>query len=349
MIERQRLRQWLERFPSLTIGLVGDLFLDRYLDIDPQLHELSVETGLEAHQVTRIRNSPGALGTVINNLAALGVGRLVPLAVIGDDGQAYDLLKELKRLPVETAHVLRDAARTTPTYTKPMKQDASGAWRELNRLDLRNRTPLPRETEDQVIQHLEELWKTTDGLVALDQVNEEGWGVVTPKVRERLGALARRQPEKLLFADSRAHIGKFRGGYLKPNLVECLRGLGRPADEQALLALPAGERIELAKEAATALAAQTGGRVFCTLGALGILVVDGRRPAELVPGCPVSGPVDPVGAGDSATSGIVASLLCGASMAEAAAVGNLVASITVTQIGVTGTATPAQLLQRCEA
>src|SRR5581483_4452166 len=134
MITVERLQSILAGFPKLSIGLVGDLFLDRYLDIDPELAEHSIETGREAYQVTRIRNSPGALGTVVNNLAALGVGRLVPVTVLGDDGQAYDLLKELARLPVDTSHILRDATRQTPTYTKPMKQDSSGAWRELNRL-----------------------------------------------------------------------------------------------------------------------------------------------------------------------------------------------------------------------
>lgn len=65
-----------------------------------------------------------------------------------------------------------------------------------------------------------------------------------------------------------------------------------------------------------------------------------------VPGFPVSGPIDVVGAGDSATSGIVAALLSGASDLEAATVGNLVASITVQQIGTTGTASPAQVVAR---
>jgi sugar/nucleoside kinase (ribokinase family) len=56
--------------------------------------------------------------------------------------------------------------------------------------------------------------------------------------------------------------------------------------------------------------------------------------------------MDVVGAGDAATSGIVTSLLAGATPVEAAAVGNLVASITVQQLGTTGTARPAQVAQR---
>lgn len=66
----------------------------------------------------------------------------------------------------------------------------------------------------------------------------------------------------------------------------------------------------------------------------------------IVPAPPVRGAIDIVGAGDSATAGIVASLLCGATEIEAAAVGNLVASITIEQLGTTGTATPNQVVAR---
>src|SRR5260370_5614292 len=85
------IEQVLQRLPSLTIGVVGDLFLDRYLDLDAALTEPSLETGLDAYQVARVRAYPGAAGTGMNNLVALGVGRVVPVAVIGDDGEGYEL------------------------------------------------------------------------------------------------------------------------------------------------------------------------------------------------------------------------------------------------------------------
>jgi rfaE bifunctional protein kinase chain/domain len=336
----------LAGFSKLKIGLVGDLFLDRYLDIDSELRELSVETGLEAYQVTRVRNSPGALGTVMSNLAALGVGRLVPVTVIGDDGQAYDLVKELGRLPVETAHVLRDATRQTPTYTKPMKQDAQGIWQELNRLDLRNRAPLSREIEDAVLRRLTEVFRSTDGLIVLDQVNEEGWGVVGPRVREHLADLADQEPSKLIFVDSRARIGKFRRGVLKPNLAECLRALGQDDAVPSTATCSPDDRLARAIAAAAQLVNRTGCQVFCTLGEQGIVVAEQGTAPRLAPAFSVAGPIDPVGAGDSATSGIVATLLSGATPLEAATLGNLVASITVTQLGTTGTASPDQLIAK---
>src|SRR2546423_13315912 len=90
--------QVLARVPALTIGVVGDLFLDRYLDIDARLTEPSLETGLDAYQVVAVRPHPGAAGTVINNLIALGVKEVNPLAVIGDDGEGYVLLAALAHL-----------------------------------------------------------------------------------------------------------------------------------------------------------------------------------------------------------------------------------------------------------
>ena len=50
---------------------------------------------------------------------------------------------------------------------------------------------------------------------------------------------------------------------------------------------------------------------------------------------------------DSATSGIVSALLAGATPLDAAAIGNLAASITIQQLGTTGTASPTQLLNAC--
>src|SRR5262249_14700045 len=107
--------------PRLTGAGLGGLFLDRYLGLDATLTEPSLETGLGAYQVVGGRPARGAAGTVINNLAALGVGRIRPVAVIGDDGEGYELRQALARLPaVDSAGVFAWPGRRTPTYTKPM-------------------------------------------------------------------------------------------------------------------------------------------------------------------------------------------------------------------------------------
>src|SRR6516165_12668693 len=108
----------LSRLPNVRIGVLGDLFLDRYLDIDAALTEPSLETGLDAYQVVRVRSQPGAAGTVINNLVALGVGRVCPVAVLGDDGEGYELNQALRgQRVVDMAGLLIAPQRRTPTYT----------------------------------------------------------------------------------------------------------------------------------------------------------------------------------------------------------------------------------------
>jgi rfaE bifunctional protein kinase chain/domain len=329
MLDAAIIERILTALPSRRFGVLGDLFLDRYLDLDAALTEPSIETGLDAYQVVHVRAYPGAAGTVINNLAALGVGAIVPITVIGDDGEGYELLQALRRLPaVHLDHVRARQDRRTPTYTKPMLCTGEAPPRELNRLDIKNRTPLPVAAEDLVLAALERAWPRVDALLVLDQVSEEDCGVVTRRVRERLARLGATAPDKLILVDSRERIGRFQDVTLKPNVAECRRVVGEAREEAA---------------AATALAERARRPVFCTCGAAGMWVARPGQEAVRVPAAAVDGPIDTVGAGDSTSAGLACALTSGATLEEAASFANLVASITIRQIGVTGTATPAQV------
>ena len=71
-----RLRELAGRFAQLSIAVLGDFCLDRYLEIDPARRETSLETGLPVFNVARVRAQPGGAGTIVNNLVALGVGQV---------------------------------------------------------------------------------------------------------------------------------------------------------------------------------------------------------------------------------------------------------------------------------
>ena len=320
MLTSDLIERILTQLPGKTIGLVGDLFLDRYLDIDAALEEPSVETGLTAYQVTGVRSYPGALGTVVNNLAALGVGRIIPISIIGDDGEGYELLQALAKLPaVDTSHVLRSGERRTPTYTKPMLREG-GIVRELNRLDIKNRTPTPVELQQRIGRSLAQLWPEFDALLVLDQVSEADCGVITAVIRDAIGAGAEHSPLFIL-ADSRERIGKFRNLSVKPNASEAERWV------------PGGDPRKLAE--------LVKGPVLLTRAEAGIALAEvGDSVAQVIPAYPVSGHVDPCGAGGSCSAAIACAMASGASLGVAAAFGNLIASITVRQLGVTGTAPP---------
>jgi rfaE bifunctional protein kinase chain/domain len=335
-MNRDRLDALLDRLPTVSVLVVGDFFLDKYMIIDRQLAEVSLETGLEAHQVVEVRTSPGAAGTVASNLRALDVGVLA-LSVIGDDGQAYELLQGLVACGVDIGPLLQRPDRFTPTYTKPMLREAGGQEHELQRLDIKNRTPLPEAVEQTLIARLREIVPRVHGVVISDQAQERNCGVITDRVRDEIAVLARAHPQQIFVADSRERIGSFREVIVKPNLREAVQAVGVAKDGVSELVL--------AEECAVELNQHTHCPVFITLGAEGILVWSGEAGWH-VPAVPVTGPIDVVGAGDSVMAGIVAALCAGAKPEEAALVGNLVASITIQQIGTTGTASRQQVRER---
>ena len=196
-----------------------------------------------------------------------------------------------------------------------------GGEREMHRRDLKNRRPLSREAEETVLADLHEVVTRAKALVIADQVQERNCGVITDRVREALARLGAERPELVILVDSRVRAGEFREVMLTPNREEARAALG------------------------LSLSRQSGRPVFLTCGREGMMVCTAEE-AVAVPAAPVSGPVDIVGAGDSAAAALTLSLCAGASPVEAAIVGNLAASVTVQQLGTTGTARPEQVRER---
>lgn len=332
-MQLERLQSILNQFPRRRIAVLGDFFLDKYLEIDPSLAEPSLETGRVAHQVVGIRRSPGAAGTVVNNLAALGAGQLHAIGAVGDDGEAYDLQQGLNRLGCSTGGLIRCPEIMTPTYLKPCDNNVAGLAAEHSRYDTKNRRPTPAVIVDKIVAEIERVLSDVDALIVMDQVDLADCGVVTAAVRGRLAELAKRFSNVIFWADSRRFIRQFRHMMIKANQFEAVHRLNpAPGEEVSLDEL---------KRLVPQLRAEMGATVFVTCAERGILASDPE--VTLVPGVNVTGPVDPTGAGDSATAGAVLSLASGATPAEAALVANLVASITVRQLGTTGTASPAQV------
>src|SRR5438309_379371 len=71
-----RFQEITAHYINLRIAVVGDFCLDRYFEIDPAKAEKSIETGLMVHNIVNVRCQPGAAGTILNNLVALGVAHL---------------------------------------------------------------------------------------------------------------------------------------------------------------------------------------------------------------------------------------------------------------------------------
>lgn len=331
-----RLAELVTRFPSRRIAVLGDFFLDKYLECEPALDEPSFETGLNANQVVAIRRFAGAAGTVVNNLAALGCQTLHAIGAVGDDGEAFDLRKCLHAIGCSTDGLLTCGEMMTPTYLKPRNRHDPSLSGEHERYDTKNRQPTPSTLHERVLAELDRVLPNVDAVVILDQVVEDNCGIVTNVMRTALANRAAAWPSVLFWADSRKNIRKFQNIAIKPNQFEAVDHANP---------LP-NERIDLERLKVTlpALRSETNAPVCVTLGERGIMVSDPQP--TFVPAVRVTGPIDPTGAGDSVTAGAVIALISGATMPEAALMGNLVASITVQQLATTGVARPHELLPR---
>ena len=333
-MDGERLQQLLASFPRLRLLVVGDFFLDKYLDIDRRLSEVSLETGLEAYQVTATRPSPGAAGPVVANLRALGAQVRV-LGVIGDTGEGYELQRAFAQQGVDMRHLLVRPDLYTPTYTKPMLRERDGRVHELERLDIKNRSPLPSLVEEELLQRLEAAVPEADAVLISEYVQERNCGAITDRVREAVADLAARRPQQAFVADSRTRIGEYRSVAVKINRAEATHALALPQE---------ADLNELA--AAASLRARGNGRpVFVTLGEEGILACDAGGWMR-VTSVRTHEPIDPVGAGDAVLAGIASALASGATVAEAALVGNLCAAVVIRKLGTTGTASPAEVEER---
>ncbi len=327
------------RYARLSIAVLGDFCLDRYLEIDPARAEVSLETGQGVFNVVRVRAQPGGAGTVLNNLAALGIGSLFPVGFAGDDGEGFELTRAIERLPgVRMDHFLPTPERRTFTYCKPLVIEPGRPPRELNRLDIKNWTPTPPDIERQLIALLRDLAPSIDALVILDQVDVVGTGVLTAGMLDTVAEIARERPRLPVLADSRHGLYGYPPVCWKMNRAE----LGKLCGGEP----PAG--IEVAKHAAGELARRNGREVFVTLAEEGMLAAtpDGR--SFHAKALPIRGTIDIVGAGDAVTANLAAALAAGAAPLEALELASAAASVVIHQLGATGTASVAQIADTLE-
>jgi len=315
----------LNRFPQLSALVIGDVCLDRWCTYDPAAAQPSLETGIPRVGVIRSETSPGAGGTVANNLSALGVGRVSVLGVVGQDGFGLELKNALRVRRIESNLMVEAGDLQTFAYTKLINRNT--LQEDLPRVDYITTRPLPPEIEQQILSRLQAHVAAFDVVLISDQAETAHGGVITDRVRDTLGELARRFPRKLFWADSRLRIEKFRHMIVKPNQREgaeaCQRlfdridypGLRRVINTRALIVTHGGEGAEVWDE----------------------------HGSTWVPTEKVENPADICGAGDSFSAGAAMAMAVTGAAVDSARIGNLVASVTIRKRG-TGTASPEEVL-----
>ena len=315
----------LAGFQKLRALVVGDICLDRWCTYDPATSEPSAETGIPRLGIISTEVTPGGGGTVANNLAALGAGKVAVLGARGDDGFGFELDRALTERGIDATPMVGIRQWQTFTYTKLLNSQTG--IEDQPRVDFISVRPLPAEAEQRMLANLASAIEEFDVVLVADQAETSAGGVVTPSVRDAISLLAGKHPGKIFLADSRRRVHLFRNVMVKPNRAEA---------EAACQQLLGGVDFKRLHER---LGAQA---LFVTHGPQGALVIEAGNEAWSIPR-PVEQPVDICGAGDSFAAGTALTMAVTRDPVAAASFGNLVASITVMKKG-TGTASPQEVL-----
>jgi len=324
------LKLLVDRFAGLRIGVVGDYCIDAYWMLDETNVEYSLETNNPTHAVCRQSYHLAAAGNVVNNLVAMGVGRVFAFGVIGDDVFGREMLELLHRADVETTGMIVQAGQwDTSVYAKPCID-----LDEQDRIDFGRFNIISDAAVDRLAAAIDRVMAELDGIVVNQQLRQ---GIHSDYFIAALQRRIDRYADKVILLDARDISDRYRGVIYKLNAGEAARICGRRREIDQAVALD-----ELA-EYAGIIRERTGRDVIITRSDRGMLAFDGEEVYQ-VPGVLTVDPIDPVGAGDTASAAITSALAAGAGLQQAIELGNFAAAVVVRKLRQTGTAAPDELL-----
>ena len=313
-ISKERCVDILNRFEQARVLVVGDIYLDE--SVFGSVTSVSLEAPIPVFEVHERRHNPGAAGNAACNAAALGATTFM-VGVVGDDSNADIVRKEFAVRNVDTSGLVVDPKRPTNTYGKLKAGGFNIPMQEVLRTDTPRPPFIGGAVEDRIIANMEARAKDVDVIIVVDQVSS----VATEKVIAAVVAAAK-EHTLLTVGDSR-------------NRAHALRGLDIvvPNDREAGIATGVDVNGDVGLEDAGRKLLASAKNALITRGPDGIAVFkeDGTFVNVPIRPCEV---IDVTGAGDTVTAAVAVSVVAGASLEEAAVIGNSAAGLAVAQPGV---------------
>ncbi len=319
---KERLLEVVGRLAGSRVLVVGDYMLDRYLWGEAE--RISPEAPVPVVRIEREESQPGGAGNVVRNLCALGVEPMT-VGVVGKDDFGETLRGRLELLGAATDGLIADRDVSTIVKTRVMARG-----QQMLRLDHEGEPGLPDGVAQEMDARCVEPIGSADGVVFSDYAKGVTSAGLVRHVIEAPGAA-----DKPIFADA------------KPANFPLYHGITllTPNESEARTAEAGGSRLETGsneRRTAASGSLEVVGRRLCermslealaiTRDARGLLLIEADGSTHDLPGGPTE-VVDVTGAGDTVLSVMVAATLAGASMLEAAALGNLAGGLVVQRVG----------------
>jgi rfaE bifunctional protein kinase chain/domain len=326
----RRLRQTVEAFRGRTVVVVGDLIADEYLFGKPA--RISREAPVLILRFTEREVGLGGGANAAHNVHALGA-RVVPIGVVGRDAPGDELLGLFHGAGMPTDGIVTENGRPTPVKTRIMAGGYQATRQQVVRLDREPEGELQTITEDALVTRLIGLAERADAIL----VSDYGYGTVTPRVFERIRAIARRTGA-VVSVDSRYQLPRFTGvTAATPNEAELEQLAGTAVDDERGVE-KAGRQLLERLEARLLLV---------TRGSRGMALLERDGGSSFIPIHGTDEIADVTGAGDTVISTFTVALASGAAPVDAATLANMAGGIVVMKRG-TATVSPAELAQAIE-
>lgn len=315
--ERGRLREILRRkMPRKKVLVIGDVGMDRYTI--GLVERISPEAPVPIVLVEDEQHKLGLAANVADNVQALG-GVPLLVGIIGQDRIALDFKKLLRESKIAPQHLIADVHRRTV-----LKERVVSDRQQLLRVDYETVGPISKPIEAQLLKRVSQLLPQCDCVILEDYAK----GLLSEGLAQDIFSAATRAG-KFVAVDpnTKTPMTFYRGAtILTPNTKEA----------EKLSGVLIQDEDSLVEAGAAILKATYASYVVITRGKDGMAIFSGKdRRVKLIPTY-AREVYDVSGAGDTVISVLALAMAGGASVEEAAILGNLAAGV---EVGKRGTAT----------
>ena len=310
----ERLFALIDSFHQQRVLVVGDLTLDEFLT--GQVERISREAPVLILRHQSTRQIPGGGANAIYNLAKLGA-RVKAVGLVGKDDQGKALRGIFEQVGIDTRGIFVDATRPTVTKTRISGHARQSVTQQIVRVD-RKSDELPiLEMQLQLAEYIRSQLDGVDAVVCSDY----GDGVLAASVIE--AALSHERA----IVDAQKDLKRYAGAMLfTPNLPEAERAVGYGITTVEQLSQAGRDLLSLTRSP----------QILITRGEEGMSLFENQHGEFIhwdIPAFNRTEVFDVTGAGDTVVAALTLALTAGASLWEAAVLGNLAASIVVRHFG----------------
>jgi len=313
---QQRLREIVAGFTDRRILALGDMVADEYIIGRPG--RLSREAPIPVLEWTGRYIVPGGGANLARNARTLG-GEVAVAGVIGRDEPGGALRESLLAAGVGIVGLVEEQGRPTSTKTRVVGGSSQVVSQQIARIDRVVSTEINDAAKARIIDYLRRELPRFDALIISDYEN----GVINRDIIAAALPLAH-EHGLTITVDAHGDLHRFQGITIAtPNQDEAAATLGAPLRGDD----------DVCRGGADLVRSMRARGVLSTRGSEGMTLVEADGACHHLPASQLSEVRDATGAGDTVSATVTLALTAGASLLEAAHLGNLAAGIVVRRLG----------------